>query len=325
MAKIMNNKGRPKASVPDDDFMAAEEMPASIGSQLRKAREARKTSVSVVAEKLNLTKSVVDNLEADAWDKLNGRTYARGYLKSYANFLGLPTQGLLDQFDQAFKEDLPPLKARRNQRDRGGYAQQRRRRHFPWGKLIFSGLVMLAAWFAYQQWPNMKAAVIGQIGLETNSTDVEVSDDVGTASQQTALANTAEQIGNNQVTTLTLPTLTTETAVTANEVDENQRIATAEAVETAIPVQQHDPMQATLALAFSDVCWVEVKDATGKILMNDTKQKGDQIVLIGKSPLQISLGDASSVKVRFNGALFNTKPFTNRGGVARFDLNNKQL
>ncbi len=329
MAKETGNQ------TPVETVVVEEEMVVGIGAELRQAREARRRSVSDVAAKLNLTKSVIDNLEVGAWDRLNGRTYARGYLNSYANFLGLSATDILAQFDQEYQEELPPLKARKRVAGKG-YAKKNRRR-FPWGKLILLGLIIVVIGFVYQQWPGIKAKVMSEMGMESNDAEI-LSSDIGGASpgsnitpqqvEQSDRENRAEQIGSNQVTALALPSLTAETPIIVdsdNSSGSNAVVSTP--TESAIPVrsqQQIDPMQGTLALAFSGECWVEVKDANGKTLLNEIKKSGEQIVLIGKSPLQIALGDASRVKVRFNGALFNTQPFTSRGGVARFSLNNKQ-
>lgn len=305
----------------DSENMSQEgESTLGIGLQLKYAREAKKISVSEMAAKLKLTKSVIDNLEVDAWDKLNGRTYARGYLTSYANFLDLSTDDLLAQFDAGYQEELQPLKVHRN---------HVKKRGFPWFKFVLLVLAGFIVWFVVQQWPGIKTKFMTQIGSEEGISLVEEGAEPATTPEiittedgQTSIVELAapEQIGNDQITTLTLPTLAAETAA----VDEPIPVA-GENSEVTLVTPPTDPMLATLALSFGDACWVQVKDADGKTLMNANKKLGETVVLTGKSPLQLVLGDASKVKVRFNGTLFDTKPFTGEGGVARFSLKNKQL
>ena len=54
------------------------------GETLRQARESKGLSQAEVARKLNLTVSSLNNLEAGAFDKLPGHTFARGYIRAYA-------------------------------------------------------------------------------------------------------------------------------------------------------------------------------------------------------------------------------------------------
>lgn len=59
------------------------------GETLRQARESNGWSLAEVALKLNLTASSLSNLEAGAFDKLPGHTFARGYIRAYAKLLGM--------------------------------------------------------------------------------------------------------------------------------------------------------------------------------------------------------------------------------------------
>ncbi len=329
---IINNKSQSENVIEVGDISQGLDVVAEIGAQLKYAREIKKISVSEVAAKLKLTKSVIDNLEVDAWDKFNGRTYARGYLTSYANFLGLSAADLLAQYDEGHQEEFQPLKVHRNHVTKRG---------FRWFKFVLLVLIGLAAWFAVQQWPEVKAKFMTQMAdLKVDETILSKEREATTLLNTETMATpqmleieeasqmiettTSEVIDNDQVTTLKLPDLMEKTPVmdTDSTVENTEISDVNEIVEAAQPI---DPMLATLALAFGGTCWVSVKDAVGVTLMNDTKQVGEHIVLTGQPPLQIVLGDASNVKVRFNGTSFNTQPFTNRTGVARFTLNNKQL
>lgn len=68
----------------------------AIGRHLKRTRQLRKISVSDVAVKLNLTKSMIDNLEAGVWDAVKGQND----LTNYADFLGLSSESLWAKFEQ---------------------------------------------------------------------------------------------------------------------------------------------------------------------------------------------------------------------------------
>jgi len=70
------------------------------GDTLRQARESNGWSLAEVALKLNLTTTSLGNLEAGAFDKLPGHTFARGYIRAYAKLLGIDQAVLVQEFDQ---------------------------------------------------------------------------------------------------------------------------------------------------------------------------------------------------------------------------------
>ncbi|MBV4477341.1 RodZ domain-containing protein [Pseudomonas botevensis] len=75
------------------------------GETLRQARESNGWSLAEVALKLNLTVTSLSNLEAGAFDKLPGHTFARGYIRAYAKLLGMDQTVLVQQFDQSTGTD----------------------------------------------------------------------------------------------------------------------------------------------------------------------------------------------------------------------------
>ncbi len=69
------------------------------GETLRKARENRNLSLKDVAAQLNLTPTALTHLEAGAFDRLPGHTFARGYIRAYAKLLGMDQNRLVVEFD----------------------------------------------------------------------------------------------------------------------------------------------------------------------------------------------------------------------------------
>ena len=73
-----------------------------IGATLRTAREQRGLSLDDVAEATKIRASQLAAIEEEAFEQLPGPTYARGFIRSYADLLGLDAQALVDEFNARF-------------------------------------------------------------------------------------------------------------------------------------------------------------------------------------------------------------------------------
>jgi len=72
---------------------------AAIGEQLREARERKGLDLDRVADETNIAKRYLAALEAEDFGVFPGDPYAIGFLRNYAEFLGLPS----DELAQAYK------------------------------------------------------------------------------------------------------------------------------------------------------------------------------------------------------------------------------
>jgi cytoskeletal protein RodZ len=82
-----------------------------IGSQLRSAREAQGLSLEQAFKATRIKQSFLEAIEANQFQALPGMVQARGFVRSYANFLGLDGEqlaSLLDA-DKSVKTDIRPM------------------------------------------------------------------------------------------------------------------------------------------------------------------------------------------------------------------------
>jgi cytoskeleton protein RodZ len=70
----------------------------TVGQDLRAARIRRGDDLAVVSRALKIRKDHLDALENDRQEDLPGRTYAIGFVRSYARYLGLDVNVLVDRF-----------------------------------------------------------------------------------------------------------------------------------------------------------------------------------------------------------------------------------
>jgi len=73
-----------------------------IGTILRSARERRGLGIDEAAEATKIRPAYLDAIEEEAFERLPGPTYARGFLRAYAEYLGLDAQPLIDEFSERF-------------------------------------------------------------------------------------------------------------------------------------------------------------------------------------------------------------------------------
>jgi transcriptional regulator with XRE-family HTH domain len=77
----------------------------TVGQLLQSARAKRKLTINEVAKLTRIRPQYLQALEADAYTELPSTTYAKGFIKNYAEFLGLSAETLLAVFRRDFSED----------------------------------------------------------------------------------------------------------------------------------------------------------------------------------------------------------------------------
>lgn len=75
--------------------------PTSMGAYLRAARRRRRVSIERAAEETRIRPDFLMRMESDEFDFL-APAYVRGFLRSYARFLGLDADPLMEEFDRRF-------------------------------------------------------------------------------------------------------------------------------------------------------------------------------------------------------------------------------
>jgi cytoskeletal protein RodZ len=81
----------------------------NLGEYLRELREARKISVSQVAQALKTKLETIHAIEANDFSKIPAPTYVKGYLRSYANFLGIESDPILIEYNKQYPQEKQPL------------------------------------------------------------------------------------------------------------------------------------------------------------------------------------------------------------------------
>lgn len=79
-----------------------------IGSSLRSARERRKLDLADVEQATHIRTKYLQALEDERFDVLPGPAYVKGFLRNYADHLGLDGQQFLEEYNAQFPADEAP-------------------------------------------------------------------------------------------------------------------------------------------------------------------------------------------------------------------------
>jgi len=84
-------------------------MENSFGDYLRQQRESREISLEQLSAKTKIKKNLLSALENDQYEQLPGLVFIRGFIRAYAQEVGLNPEEALQRFEEYLKETKPVL------------------------------------------------------------------------------------------------------------------------------------------------------------------------------------------------------------------------
>ncbi len=323
----------------------------SLGVILKAAREARGMSVADVATALHLRPSIVKDIEADDFSNISSTTYVRGYVKNFARIVEADKQ----QVEACLARQAPGVSQPTMQsfsRKTVRQARDSRYQMVTWLVIVILLALMVFWWLQTSKFFNSagvdfskptaeevaassaETASMGQIRIEErrlSSADQSVNDPLANdqlASDPLANESSAQELAAQaqagEPAAAELAQDQTQTSTQAPSESGAQANPATDAASMDAPntqAGQSTPVtgQASVELALSADCWIQVKDATGKVLLADLRKAGQAVSLSGKAPFKLILGAPQAVTVTFNGEAVGLNEFP-AGKVARFTL-----
>ena len=80
----------------------------ALGERFRAAREARGITLSQVAEQIRIRSLYLAAIEEEKWSTIGAPVYVRGFLRTYARFLGLDPEEAVGAFNKTLPAPAPP-------------------------------------------------------------------------------------------------------------------------------------------------------------------------------------------------------------------------
>jgi cytoskeletal protein RodZ len=121
---------------------------AEIGSTLREARMRERIDISEVEARTKIRAKYLRAIENEEWDLLPGQVYAKSFLRTYGDFLGVDSRMLVDEFKRRYESpsdhEVRPAASIARERER-----RRRGPRFPsWAPIAVVVVAILGVLYA---------------------------------------------------------------------------------------------------------------------------------------------------------------------------------
>lgn len=268
----------------------------SIGEYLKRTRQSRQLDLGAISQELHIRRDYLEALESDAWDRLPGEVYAIGFLRSYARYLDVDAEALVDYRRRLSQHESGPAPkrsvARAPARDKGrarrekpaaspkmSQSRARKLEKEPpagGGRVVFGASLVLAALF-----------IAGIILLHHQTKPVGAPSTQPSARPSTPITRSRTHHHHHS----SVPPTHSSSAVAVTLVSNNPGAGTL-VYHVAGPVQ--------VSLSFTGSCWLELwKNGVGQNLSTGgTTYHAGQVLKVSAS---------SSVKVWVGTRAFNLK------------------
>ncbi|HBC3426541.1 cytoskeleton protein RodZ [Vibrio parahaemolyticus] len=306
------------------------EVPLSIeaGTLLKNKRESLGMTQKQVADRLRLRVSVIEDIENNRFESLQVATFTRGYLRSYAKFVGLDEKVVLVALEQT-----ADVKPKEQEIEMQSFSRKTKHEKHNSRIMLLTWVIAIviigisAAWWWQNQQENSLAQVVAEANVETSQPSADEIADIDLMTEEELIASTPAELAasNNTASESSINAAQTDEVVPA-ETEESTTEATQEPValtEAAEEVQEASPVvpegMTLLTMKFKADCWIQVKDTNGKTLVSGTQKPGQDVELTGKAPFKVILGAPEGVTMTFASEPVDLSGYTS-GKVARFTL-----
>jgi cytoskeleton protein RodZ len=295
------------------------------GERLQQARIEQRLTAEDIAKTLRLSVKQIVALESDDYEHLPGPTYVRGYLRAYAQLVGLPGSEVVESYNRlaapATSEPAAPTAAPPPpQLTSADHKMQIAT------LVVAVAVVGLAAawWFGRAKDQSVATSPLAPSVLQP--TTAPGAPEVAVPPAPPA-ADTAAPVATAPTPVLVppaaVPSETPKAAAPQAPVAaavKAQPPAETKAAQPPVtaPSQPAGQPKARLVLQTTAESWADVRDANNRLLY-ETLPAGRTITLEGTPPFSVFLGNVDGVRVEYNGRPYDADPYR-RGPTARFTL-----
>ena len=313
--------------------MANEGISRSPGELLRQERSRRGLKKIEVAERLHITKHYVIAIESDSYEKLPGGIFARGYLKKYAELLGLDADQIVILYNEMELQKLG---------ESDGVSRRKKNKlNFMWilfstiAVVLLSSVIWLYAFFSREN----SAASEPQANYQTDKdvipdtfSIVSESEEDNKTPYRTKLLTNVDSVGeiedesplgpsgDNRV--ILPPKDFKRSDASLAEVRDASDVTYSTATQLNANLRIDSGGSDFLMVFFKDQSLIEIVDGSQTRIYRDIRSSGDVLEIMGKAPFDILIGDATHANLVFNGVEMDVSSNIRVDHSARFVIGN---
>ncbi|NMZ62802.1 helix-turn-helix domain-containing protein [Pseudomonas oryzihabitans] len=304
------------------------------GEILRQKRLSLGWSQAQVAQNLNLSERIIEQLESGNYQQMPGHTFARGYTKAYGKLLGLDQVELVRTFDGYTGTDAKGSTVHSLGRLDEPVRLSRNVLRFVSFILVVLIIAMGLFWWQERSRQASSASAVSMEHVEVEGADgkteihpIDEPEEQPPVTAQQPAATLPSPVGTptpdaNAVAAMTAPTAAPTPAPVTGSTSPAPTVpvAATPAAPTSAPAAAPVAGSDSLNIRFTANCWTQVSDGSGKILFSGVKKGGESLEYASiKAPVNIRLGFARGAQISYNGQVVDLAPYT-KGETARIKL-----
>ncbi len=254
----------------------------SFGERLKRTRENRKITLEQVATATKISARMLKALEDEKFGELPGGIFNKGFVRSYARFLGIDeAQAVTDYLHASGEASQPPeaegaeLRAIAERKEKERERQRARDKGLPWG--LTAAVLLLIA---------LSLSVWGFYSRERQNT------------QRVATHKPTAPAGATEVQPAVPQSQPTLTAVSDSSSSSQPNVTSAE--PTGIQTASSPADYFTVSIEANQDSWLTVT-ADGKQVFSDTLVASTTRSFQGQKQLVVRAGNAGGLEISFNG------------------------
>ncbi len=272
----------------------------SFGENLKKEREKRKITIEDISASTKIGTRMLQALEENKFNQLPGGIFNKGFVRSYARFVGIDEDKAVADYLQASGDAPPPsaeIAAREGDgRDQGARAQaenaarldsisENPSRPLPWG--LFAAILLLIA-LALSLWSRHTHEREKTPALPTPAAITAQTGD-GAAGIQPSGMSASGLSGQTAPTVVAQKqTVSSSFGPAASTSSSSSLTAAAGAGEFSVVVQAREES------------WISIR-ADGKSVPSELLPAGSERSIAGRKEVVVRMGNAGGVDLQFNG------------------------
>jgi len=291
----------------------------SVGADLRAARLRRSEDIRTIAQALCIRRDLLEALEESRYEALPARAYAVGFVRSYAEYLGLDSRHVVERYKAEL--DHVAMEAASDPR----FPDPADERRLPKGTALIVACVVIAG--AYGGWlltkstdEMMATRVAAPAAVEAPPSPAGTRGDSASAATPSAGAVPVVRGSGFALTEAERSALAPQTVyepAPAATVSDEEAMAEAEEMQVAAlevaapdvlpPLPEGTPYGAenvdgrVVVRARRDGAWIRVEDGVGKVLIEQTFNAGDSYRVPRIPGVILVARDASAFELMVDG------------------------